>query len=277
MEEPVHEHIVDHPLVGDLVGDLVAKLPVDPRTHEHIEEAYAEAVLPVDARTHEHIEEEHDESHPIIEKGEHHEQHEHPHEVAEYGVYPEEFNDNYHFDDEAGFDEMDHVIPEKREHFNYNEAMKMAVEENELEEGEYEDASHIIPTKGEHVDDVHYQPKNKWTPEFHGHGDFDEEETEEKDSLHRSEPSDGVNEYLEDAPKKLTPKTPAKDDPRLQIPKGKSEAIHDHMIVPKDAVPSPEHRPRYGEAYEHERKGALHGTGESAGLAAKIPTGERVM
>lgn len=43
----------------------------------------------------------------------------------------------------------------------------------------------------------------------------------------------------------------------------------------KEAIPSPEHRPHYGKAYEHERKAALRGDSQSAGLAPKQPTKER--
>lgn len=42
-------------------------------------------------------------------------------------------------------------------------------------------------------------------------------------------------------------------------------------------MPSPEHAPRYGEAYEHDRKEAMRGSKESAGLAPKQPVGERAM
>ena len=45
----------------------------------------------------------------------------------------------------------------------------------------------------------------------------------------------------------------------------------------KEPVPSPEHAPRYGEAYEHDRKEAMRGSKESAGLAPKQPVGERAM
>ena len=74
---------------------------------------------------------------------------------------------------------------------------------------------------------------------------------------------------------KLKPKTPEKDDPRLKIPAGKSTASHDHVIVPKEPVASEEHKPRYGQAYEHDRKQALRGSGQSAGLAPKQPISER--
>lgn len=67
----------------------------------------------------------------------------------------------------------------------------------------------------------------------------------------------------------LKPKQPQADDPRLKIPQGKATAEHDHLIVPKEPEEVPEHGPRYGEAYEHDRKEALRGSKESAGLAPK--------
>ena len=73
----------------------------------------------------------------------------------------------------------------------------------------------------------------------------------------------------------LKPKEFEKDDPRLHIPKGKSSPLHDHLIVPKEPEPSPEHTPKYGKAYEHERKEAVKGSRDSAGLSPKLPTGER--
>ena len=45
-------------------------------------------------------------------------------------------------------------------------------------------------------------------------------------------------------------KEPTKDDPRLQIPEGKASPIHDHLIVEKEPVASPDHKPKYGQAYE---------------------------
>ena len=48
----------------------------------------------------------------------------------------------------------------------------------------------------------------------------------------------------------LTVKEPTKDDPRLQIPEGKASPIHDHLIVEKEPVASPDHKPKYGQAYE---------------------------
>ena len=172
--------------------------------HEHI------AALPDLKIAHELIEEIGDDIVPMIEKGEHH-------DVSEleegYGIYPKEFNDNYHFDDEEGFDEMDHDIPEKREHeeVDYNKLLKER------------DESHVVPMKSEHTEDIHYQPKKDWKADFHGHGEFEDlEEAADLPPTHHYEHSDGVDEFLEDAPKGLTPKTPAKDDPRLKIPKGKT-------------------------------------------------------
>ena len=60
------------------------------------------------------------------------------------------------------------------------------------------------------------------------------------------------------------------------IPQGKTTAQHDHPILSKEPVPSPEHSPRYGEAYEHQRKEALHGSKASAGLAPKQPYRENI-
>lgn len=42
----------------------------------------------------------------------------------------------------------------------------------------------------------------------------------------------------------------------------------------KEPVTSPEHAPRYGEAYEHARKESIRGAKESAGLQPKLPIGE---
>ena len=108
---------------------------------------------------------------------------------------------------------------------------------------------------------MHKLPKDKWRAEYHGHGEESNEEIEApKEAEHA----------------KLKPKEPMADDPRLVIPQGKSTAAHDHPIMSKEPVPSEEHSPRYGEAYEHQRKEALHGSKESAGLAPKLPVGDPV-
>lgn len=121
-----------------------------------------------------------------------------------------------------------------------------------------------------------------WTPQFHGdedprhHYEHSQAEDVEEDHSYRHHYSheDGISE--DDLPHgMLTPKTPEKDDPRLKIPQGKTTAAHDHEIVPKEPVPSPEHRPHYGQAYEHERKEAMRGESQSAGLSPKQPTKER--
>jgi len=70
----------------------------------------------------------------------------------------------------------------------------------------------------------------------------------------------------------LKPVEPKKDDPRLMIPQGKTAALHDHIIVPKEPIIS---EPIYGQAYEHDRKEALHGPVPSPGLAPKVPIKER--
>lgn len=94
---------------------------------------------------------------------------------------------------------------------------------------------------------------------------------------HHYDHADGIDENLlveeENAGPKFKPIEPAHDDPRLKIPKGKTAAAHDHLIVPKE--PIEEEGPKYGQSYEHERKQAIRGTGESAGLAPKQPTKER--
>ena len=104
--------------------------------------------------------------------------------------------------------------------------------------------------------DVHHLPKELWNPDFHG---IDP-------NYHHHE---SVNELLpEEEGPKLKLKEPSHDDPRLQIPKGKTAAAHDHVIVPKDEVEE-DGGPKYGQSYEHERKEAVRGVGESAGLAPK--------
>ena len=75
----------------------------------------------------------------------------------------------------------------------------------------------------------------------------------------------------------LKPKQFKKDDPRIKIPSGKTTPSHDHLIVSKEPVETPQYgQPKYGQAYEHDRKDALHATERtSAGLAPKLPTRER--
>ena len=217
-------------------------------------------------RAHHEDDHESDEDHPIVEKGEHHDE-------AEYGVYGGEFHDEFHFE------EPSHFIPIKSEH---------GVDEEESRfwdfEQDYEDAEHEIPEKMEHAaKDVHHMSKDVWRPSFHGeespahhyeHPHEEEYEVEKGHNYrHHYSHEDGIDDDL--LPHTLTPKTPEKDDPRLKIPQGKSTAAHDHEIVPKEPIPSPEHRPHYGKAYEHERKQALKGDSQSAGLAPKQPTKER--
>lgn len=85
----------------------------------------------------------------------------------------------------------------------------------------------------------------------------------------------------------LKAKQPKHDDPRLQIPKTAPKKS-DPFKLPSKPKPAEEpaepqaepprkskKKPTYGRAYEHERKGALKGRGESAGLAPKLPTSER--
>lgn len=77
-------------------------------------------------------------------------------------------------------------------------------------------------------------------------------------------PQEYINESVEEeeveitkpAPtsRKLAPKTPNLDDPRLQIPKEKAREEHDHVLVDKDPVPTAEHKEQYGLSYEEERK-----------------------
>ena len=119
---------------------------------------------------------------------------------------------------------------------------------------------------------MHHLPKEKWTPEFHSR------DVVEDEINHHYEHEDGIDAKFVDGEQvggMLKPKEPEKDDPRLRIPKGKSSPLHDHLIVPKEPEPSPEHIPTYGKAYEHERKEAVRGSKESAGLSPKLPTEER--
>ena len=230
------------------------------------------------------------EDHPIVEKGEHHEV---PHIVeevipeVEYTPVHEEVPVHEYVPDLDYEDDYDHVIPMKREHHVVpTEDDFYSVKEGfdgyaALDEEDYygDDYDHVIPVKGEHHDtahlsphaeDVHYMPKAMWRPEFSGH--------EYDDLPHHYEHADDISEDLiediekKDAEKKkgkLTPKTPEKDDPRLKIPQGKAQPTHDHVIVPKEPVPTAEHKPAYGQAYEHEKKKALKGDKESIGLAPK--------
>lgn len=155
----------------------------------------------------------------------------------------------------------------------------------DLEE-DYEDADHEMIEKSEHhvvEQEVHDLPKDVWKPAFHGddprhhYEHFEGEDEMEGHSFnHHYEHEDGIDpKYLDRESKgMLTPKTPSKDDPRLMIPKGKANPEHDHLIVPKE----PEYlsdEDRYGQAYEHERKAALKGSHESAGLTPKAPISER--
>ena len=173
----------------------------------------------------------------------------------EYGVYPGDFNDEYQFDvPELDFER---VVPEKHEH--------------EWEDDDYESEykGHIIPEKSEHFEtDVHHLPKEKWTPDFHSREIAEEMEQYE----------DGIDDKFIDGEQeggKLKLKEFEKDDPRLHIPKGKASPLHDHLIVPKEPEASPDHTPKYGKAYEHERKEAVRGSRDSAGLSPKLPTSER--
>lgn len=131
----------------------------------------------------------------------------------------------------------------------------MKGEHHNFEDVEHVAAEHYIPHKGEHHEkDVHNLPKEKWKAEYHG-GNEEEE--------------DVIDEVI--VPKEvehamLKPKEPNADDPRLKIPQGKTTAAHDHPIMSKEPVEAEELAPRYGEAYEHDRKEALRGTKESAGL-----------
>lgn len=192
------------------------------------------------------------EDHPIVEKGEHGYVHDDEDLEEHYGVYPGEYHDDYHIADAEDF-EPEHYIPVKHEHHQDERFW-------DLEE-DYEDADHEIPIKDEHEDhDVHYLPKDVWRPDFHARGDYDDEDYDFTHHYMHGE-NELEDEDIENESKGLTPKTPEKDDPRLKIPAGKSTASHDHVIVPKDPIPSEEHRPRYGQAYEHERKQAIRGTG----------------
>ena len=179
------------------------------------------------------------EDHPIVEKGEHH---------ADYDLVIDA--------PEHDYVDADHVIPAKTEHYMGHED---GISEDLIDEEDFENAEHVIPEKSEHHDDVRLLPKDVWRPDFHAR----EEET------HLIDHENETNEE-KDLPK-LKPKEPKKDDPRLKIPKGKATAAHDHAIVPKEPVPTAEHKPIYGQAYEHDRKSAIKGERQSAGLAPKQP------
>ena len=182
-------------------------------------------------------------------------------------------------------DQMDLTEDEKRQimekgdqHVDYDKLLAEAEGNNEKEIEEDEEEDHFIPTKGEHnldddhyVDaehlipqkdefhDVHHLPKDKWKAEYHGE-EVKKEPVKEKPK--------------EKASANLKPKEPEADDPRLNIPQGKSTAPHDHLIVDKEPVEDPEFAPKYGEAYELDQKEAKRGSKESAGLQPKLPIGE---
>lgn len=64
-----------------------------------------------------------------------------------------------------------------------------------------------------------------------------------------------TDEYLDLSPDEpeghqLAPKVPKMDDPRINIPKSRAMESHDHVIVPKEIVPTAEHHEQYGQAYE---------------------------
>lgn len=146
------------------------------------------------------------------------------------------------------------MIPEKSEHH--------IDELHELEE-QYE-ADHVIAEKREHHErDVHELHEDLWRPTFHGH----EEDDYAEEFSHHYDHADGIDEYLLDEAESetgLKPKQPAKDDPRLRIPKTKATPAHDPRRV--DPAETEENVPKYGQAFEHDRKEAIRGSGESAKL-----------
>ena len=174
---------------------------------------------------------------------------------------------------------VDHEIPVKSEHQS---------------EDQYDDAEHVILEKGEHQGaDIHHLPKEEWRLDSHAKVEHEEAEKRPYDHFeegeeiagfgieHDYEPQSHTDEktkkYMQDAPDsfgKLQPKTPAKDDPRVNIPQGKATAIHDHIIVGKEPVPAPEHQPQYGQAYESQKKAAKHRSSHSAALSPKQPIRE---
>ena len=113
------------PLVGGdlcpIAIDVVEKFQIvgeDPIAAEDIDEPEVEVPVPVpeeefDSPLH-YVDQKEEgptdaDMHPIIEKGEHHDEDE-----EEYGVYPGDFHDEYHFDDTELY--FERVIPEKHEH-----------------------------------------------------------------------------------------------------------------------------------------------------------------
>lgn len=169
--------------------------------------------------------------------------------------------------DEDDYEDAEHLIPEKREHYDHDHPVA--------------ESDHYIPSKSEHrAHDVHGLPRELWSPDFHGH------EAHIDESLpvyaHHYGHADGIDEALlesefEHESRGLHPKEPSHDDPRLKIPKGKASAAHDHVVVPKEPEDweDSDDSPKYGQAYEHDRKQAIRGERESAGLAPKQPTKER--
>jgi len=60
------------------------------------------------------------------------------------------------------------------------------------------------------------------------------------------------------------------------IPTSRASEEHDHVIVPKEPIPTAEHKEQYGHAYENERKKAIKGDRKSPGLAPKLPGGQKL-
>lgn len=178
-----------------------------------------------------------DEDHLIMEKTEFPVDEDHP--IIEKTEYP--------VDEEYEIEDGDRVIPVKRERY-----------EDPLVEGD-----HYIPSKTEHIDhDVHELPKELWNPHFHGHEGIAEshEETHHKTDHsfgHHYGHADGIEGFEEEENTgKLKPKEFSKDDPRFKQPKKAA----DHKIVPKEPIQDEdEEGPKYGQAYEHERKQAIRG------------------
>jgi len=183
---------------------------------------------------------------------------------------------------------VDHVIPEKHEHEldqDYDpEESDWDYDQNILSDYEEEEGQHVAPRKSEHhLEGLRATPSDLWRPQFHS--------VESPDYQHHYEVGqveDGIEEeediaenYLNESPdepkpkpamsRKLAPKKPNLDDPRIKIPKGKATEEHDHVIVPKEPVPTAEHKEQYGHAYENQRKEAMKGNRTSAGLAPKLP------
>ena len=159
-------------------------------------------------------------------------------------------------DDDESEVEADHYIPEKSEH----ELPSWAAQDDlELQEEE----EHVATRKSEHhLDGRRPSPSDDWRPKFHSKTSeefADEYDMGEEDGIPDEYLNDSPEEELPALSRKLAPKKPNLDDPRLRIPQGKASEEHDHLLVDKDPVPTAEHKEQYGLSYEDETKKAKKG------------------